>query len=278
MGIFDNCIFACDVDATLMDEGYINPRNIEKIDFFVKEGGCFAITSGRGLVAARPIVSRLNSVSKCVLANGSMVYDFEESKVLHEDIIPICDYSAIEYILNSDKDVGVEFYSGDSVFTLQSTNELVVHQTYEKFCADVISFEDAKKLKISKFILMFRDEAHREEIKEKLKSINTESRFVDTGVVVDNVFYAYYEMLPPGVDKFSGINNLKRILGFDNGLIFAMGDYYNDIEMLAGADIAAVPAGTPDDVSKYADFVAGACKDGAVADFIDYLTNKFSKD
>ena len=102
------------------------------------------------------------------------------------------------------------------------------------------------------------------------------SRFVDTCATVDSVFYSYYEMLPPDVDKLSGINNLKKILGFEKGMIFAMGDYYNDIEMLKGADIAAVPKGTPDDISQYADFVAGTCKDGAVADFIDYLTSKFS--
>ena len=29
MGLFDGCLLACDIDGTLVDDGYINPRNIE---------------------------------------------------------------------------------------------------------------------------------------------------------------------------------------------------------------------------------------------------------
>ena len=36
MGKFDNCILACDIDGTLVANGYINPKNIEKIG---KNGG-----------------------------------------------------------------------------------------------------------------------------------------------------------------------------------------------------------------------------------------------
>ena len=31
MGIFENCILASDIDNTLVADGYINPKNIEKI-------------------------------------------------------------------------------------------------------------------------------------------------------------------------------------------------------------------------------------------------------
>ena len=50
-----------------------------------------------------------------------------------------------------------------------------------------------------------------------------------------------------------------------------MGDYYNDLEMIKKADISAATDNAPEDVKLYADFVAGRCEDGAVADFIDYL-------
>ena len=51
-----------------------------------------------------------------------------------------------------------------------------------------------------------------------------------------------------------------------------MGDYYNDLEMIKKADVSAVPEDAPEDIKAYADFIAGSCEDGAVADFIDYLT------
>ena len=33
MGIFENCILASDIDNTLVADGYINPRNVEKRKF-----------------------------------------------------------------------------------------------------------------------------------------------------------------------------------------------------------------------------------------------------
>ena len=44
MGIFSGCLFACDIDGTLLINGVINPRNIEKIEYFVSEGGCFSLS------------------------------------------------------------------------------------------------------------------------------------------------------------------------------------------------------------------------------------------
>ena len=41
MGIFDGCLLACDVDGTLVENGNINPKNIEKIEYFMSEGGHF---------------------------------------------------------------------------------------------------------------------------------------------------------------------------------------------------------------------------------------------
>ena len=46
MGIFSGCLLACDIDGTLMVNGEINPRNIEKIDFFMNEGGYFSLSTG----------------------------------------------------------------------------------------------------------------------------------------------------------------------------------------------------------------------------------------
>ena len=43
--------------------------------------------------------------------------------------------------------------------------------------------------------------------------------------------------------------------------------------MIKKADISAVPADTPEDIKAHADFIAGSCEDGAVADFIDYLAS-----
>ena len=77
--------------------------------------------------------------------------------------------------------------------------------------------------------------------------------------------------------RFSTLEKLCAIAGIKKGGLFAIGDYYNDLEMIKNADVSAVTADTPDDIKQYADFIAGSCRDGAVADFIDYLSENISK-
>ncbi|NLA86727.1 MAG: HAD hydrolase family protein, partial [Clostridiales bacterium] len=53
--------------------------------------------------------------------------------------------------------------------------------------------------------------------------------------------------------------------------IMAIGDYYNDLELIETAAVGAVPAGAPDDLKQCADLVVCSCENGAVADFIEYI-------
>ena len=82
MGIFSGCLFACDIDGTLMSSGKINPRNIEKIEFFMNEGGYFSLSTGRTVGAVGPVLDKIKRVSPSVVANGCMIYDYENKKAL----------------------------------------------------------------------------------------------------------------------------------------------------------------------------------------------------
>ena len=46
--------------------------------------------------------------------------------------------------------------------------------------------------------------------------------------------------------------------------------------MLKAADVAAVPVDSPEDVKALADFITGTAENGAVADFIEYLSVRLS--
>ena len=56
--------------------------------------------------------------------------------------------------------------------------------------------------------------------------------------------------------------------------MFAIGDYYNDLEMIKIADVGAALAESPDEVKAVAKKVVCEAKNGAVAEFIDYLTER----
>ena len=66
-------------------------------------------------------------------------------------------------------------------------------------------------------------------------------------------------------------------MGIKDGCCYAIGDYYNDLEMIQTADIGAALVDSPDEVKAVATVVVGSVQNGAVADFIDYLTERKRK-
>jgi hydroxymethylpyrimidine pyrophosphatase-like HAD family hydrolase len=84
--------------------------------------------------------------------------------------------------------------------------------------------------------------------------------------------HIYYEQMPLGVNKGTGLKKLCEILKIKEGGFFTVGDFYNDLEMLKVADVSATVENAPEDIKEIVNFVGGRCLDGGVADFIEYLS------
>ena len=272
MGVFSGCLLACDIDGTLMANGKINPRNVEKIEYFMSEGGYFSLSTGRTVGAVGPVLSIIKRVSPSVVANGCMIYDYENKKVLDELFLPEDEYYIAKKVLDMGLNVGIEAHSGETILNLNTTQETLDHQEYEWISGEEVTFEEASRYRWNKVVYLFDNDKDLAAVKELIAGESSSSRFIDTSAVIGGRKRNYYEQFPAGVSKASELDKLKKMLKIDNGCYFAMGDYYNDLEMIKAADISAVPSETPEDIKAYADFVAGKCEDGAVADFIDYLT------
>ena len=273
MGRFDNCLLACDIDGTLMINGYINPKNIEKIEYFMSEGGKFSLSTGRSIGAISDVLRQVKRISPSVVANGCMIYDYENEKILYEKVLPKEDYNIADIIIKSDVDVGAEIHCGSEVFTLRRNDATTVHQVYEKFEAPDTSYDIVSQKKWHKAIYIFENAEDRETIKNLIADKIKYCNLIESCAVIDGIFRNYLEQVPIGVSKASALKTLCNIMNIKEGGLFAIGDYYNDTEMLRLADISAVPCDSPDEVKELAKHITCKCDDGAVADFIDYLTN-----
>lgn len=277
MGIFDGCILACDVDDTLVDSGYINPKNIEKIDFFMSEGGTFSLSTGRAPCAVSPVIKELKKVSPSVTANGAVIYDFENNCILFQSVLPKEDYYIVQMIEELPRDIGIEIHCGLDALVTKRTAETDDHERYEEFEAIFTTFNEAKNRNWNKVLYTCNSPEERDWLNEFVSKQKVSCDFIQTSAAIDGRMRYYFEQVPRGVSKISALKKLCDILKIKQGGLFAIGDYYNDVPMIKEADISAATDGAPDDVKQYADYIATTCEDGAVADFIDFLTEKFKK-
>ncbi len=76
----------------------------------------------------------------------------------------------------------------------------------------------------------------------------------------------YLEIMPGKASKTSAINCLQKKFNVDKTEIIAMGDNYNDIDMIEYAGLGIAMGNAPEDVKKHADYVTSTNDEDGVAE------------
>ncbi|MBO5873025.1 MAG: HAD-IIB family hydrolase [Clostridia bacterium] len=277
MAIFDNCVLASDIDGTLVDSGFISPRNLEAIDFFRKNGGTFIISTGRSATALGQVFRLMDKsiVGPSVVLNGGMIYDFSKNKAIYAKVLDEETKALASFVKANYSDVGIEVHSNTEVYSVNATFETEFHEDYELLEREYVTVDEIIDKPWNKVLYTFKSEEERQVLKRQLiEMAKGRCVFVETEINFEGRHHLYLEQLPLGTSKGNALRELRKILSIRDGGLFVIGDYYNDVAMLKEGDIASTPSGAPEELKKMANFVGGSCREGAVADFIEYLTNR----
>lgn len=274
MGKFDGCLLACDIDGTLLYGNTLPERNIKRVKDFVSEGGVFSLSTGRSAIALSDVTTKIDCISPSVLSNGCVIYDFKKGIPVSQKYLSGSSLQLAKQIIERG-DIGVEMHTADSIFVPVRSMSSDIHEEYEHMSAVFTDFNSVKDKKINKIIYFIEHEYQRKLLDETSKGYTDECNFYNTCSFIGGIKQNYFEQLPKGVSKAEALLALVKNSNIKKGGFFAIGDYYNDVEMLKAADISAVPCDSPDDVKAVATYITGSAADGAVADFIDYLEEIF---
>lgn len=269
---FENCLLVSDIDGTLMEMGYINPKNLAAIEEFISLGGTFCIATGRCVPAIEHIVCNFKNLTHAIVYNGGMIYDYTKRAPIMERTLEDSDKEFFKILLERIPELGVEIYCGNDLYMINWSEACQVHFDYERLSYKMATYEQLEKLKWNKAMCYYKADFSETEIDKlinEFKGVNCE--YTRAAFSINGVDYRGYEQLPGGANKGFALGKLSSLLGIPSGKTFAIGDYYNDTAMLKAADISACPSESPEDIKQLVDFVGCACRDGAVADFIEYL-------
>lgn len=257
-------LIVSDLDGTLIGaNAKIPQRNLDALERFKKNGGNFAIATGRSVVSGALYYDSLAPNAPSVLLNGSVIYDFQTKTCIREIGLPKQAIDYLNIIAERFPKVGFEIFANDRVFCGRNNSYITAHIEREQFYCPACHPEEISQTWCK--ILFAADP----EIIDKAQQFTRE--FVHPGVVFVKSADFYMEMLPEHADKGTGIEKLSEITGIAIQNIYAIGDYYNDEQMLKTAGKAVVPSNAPDDIKALADLVVCSCEEGAVADLIEYI-------
>lgn len=283
MAIFDGILLMSDVDGTLLSgTSQMSPFNVEKINYFVKNGGLFSLATGRCVDACRELLSDLGiSLSApAATVNGTVIYDYETEKVVASTGIDDYTKNIIVELSKIDNPLlGIEIHSREKVIDARINHKIEIHNLYENLHPLEMTCEQALGYEWNKLLFAFEDGYTREMLREDLIAMGVSpDQIIFTNAYLGDGVHDYLEVNPEGADKGTGVRMLADELGVDMKNVYAIGDFNNDVPMLKVVGHPAVVGGAPQHIKDLAEFVSCDAADGAVGRFIDYIEERIKSD
>ncbi len=261
-------LIASDIDGTINNKArQLVERNYNAIHRFVDElGGNFTLASGRSPESMRKHFKRLNIPDgKAIVINGAGIYDFAEEKMIWSSPFNEHCIDIVRKTVKKMPFLAFQVISDKVVYIFRPTPSarlLAINARYPiKYFYD---FEKIPKDKWYKVIFTG--------IPPEMTRV---SRFVEgLSSTTENLMFSSpwsYEMVNEDTNKGKAVLKLAEILGVKKENTAAIGDYYNDYEMLRQVGLPACCGQAPKGMKDIAKLVTCHCNDGAVADLIEYV-------
>ncbi|MEE1002494.1 MAG: HAD-IIB family hydrolase [Acutalibacteraceae bacterium] len=264
----EDYLLVTDLDGTLYkNQNFIPKINLEAINKFENLGGKFTICTGRGVNTAEFISQEIEFNCPLIVNGGHTFYDYYKDKAVLNVNLPESAKDFVALLKNEFPNAGIEIYSDRKIFCLNVNDVTREHLSYEKVDFIESTLEEVCELDWQK--VLFEDE---EEEINKIREFARENCPDDIRLMDTN--RKFMEFATTFTDKGTAVLTLADMLDIPHSNVCAIGNYYNDLEMIEAAGIGAVVNDSPADLKAKADYItAKDCADGALSEFIDYIIN-----
>ena len=260
-------LVASDIDGTLNSKARKLPkRNGRAIDKFIEEGGYFTLASGRPISSLERAWKTVQTSCPAVALNGGLIYDFKERKVIKKLSIPKAGQEFVKKIAKEfsgicSVDVGV--FGAETAYIVKHGSFSFCQVFFDRVPHKVTSFDNIPDDDWCKVIFWGFPPAIKR-LKEEAAKHPEVGNFMSSSIVS-------FEMLAPGVHKGTGVMTLAAMLGVKEKYTAAIGDYFNDWDMLKTVAFPACAGQAPKEIHEICKLVACHCNNGCVADLLEHL-------
>ncbi len=220
-----------DLDGTLLrDDKTISERTKEAVKRFEAAGGRFSFATGRGIHASRRYFQELGLRTPLVLLNGSLLYDPVTDREL---VVHPLDPEAVAAVWPLLEEAGLDIlvHQTRRAVVRELTPRIEEHLHLDGITVDVRP--DLSPATCGTLVKILS-------IGEPEQMERAEAAIAAAGLPVTVVrsFRTYLEVLSPISGKGTGLRALLAHLGIPRERVLAVGDYLNDIDLLAEAGLA----------------------------------------
>ena len=267
---FENWFVVSDIDGTLNDK-FRRPvhRNQEAIKKFTELGGNFTLASGRLQSSLERNYNRITANQPAVVLNGAGIYDYKKREMIWRNTIGEKGREFVKYIstefdeLFKSVDIGV--YFDDHVYVVKSGLFQKITTSVDKSSHEYVKSIDEVPEDGWMKVIFWSNPFTIAKLNNLIKDMeNPDANFMLSSIMT-------LEMLQKDTHKGVGIMRLADMLGIEKSHVAAIGDYYNDWDMLKTVGLPACAGQAPSAIHKICKFEACHCNQGCVADLLEYI-------
>lgn len=240
-------LVAIDLDGTLLtDEHEISDKTKTILHQYKKAGGTIILCTGRGPSNTLPYMEELGMEGLVITHNGAVTVHSRDRERVYcstfdiNAVRPLIEYSrrgGLHFDLCTPFDMYTEIYG-------EAEKEM-----YDAFLLKPHVVEDAGKLneKFVKFTF-YGQPSQIARAWEDFRDSDLPLQFILSGD-------KFIDVMNPDVNKGTALRKAAEDLGVAREEVVAIGNYFNDMEMLQWAGVGVAMDNSPDELKKQADFV-----------------------
>ena len=247
-GIMYKIVF-CDIDGTLLNSKIVvTPKTRECVLALNEKGKRFVIASGRSPSGIYPIMQKNGFCFPMVTCSGALILD-ENRKTVYENGIDISTVRRlIDYIESERMKTTWCIYTGDDWYVKDKSDPKVIR---EEEIIESYAFEgtvDSIGAATVHKLLCICDPGGSAEVEEKISAAFPEVNAVRSSDIL-------VEIMNRGVNKAESVKLYCDHLGISPEEAIAIGDNYNDIEMLEAVGLGVVMGNAPEEIKRRFSFI-----------------------
>ena len=280
MGKFTGVLLASDFDNTLIytEEALrtgapvppLPERNRRALEYFMAQGGRFAVSTGRALAAFIKYADMVPMNAPGVVCNGAALYDFGTGEYLETALL---DRKALERgqaVLDRFPEAAVEAYHIDNVIHAVQPNRFTrQHEHLTK--VGVTEAPSLLEVPLPLGKLLF--EAEHQTLEAVVSFLRDRGWAGDYELIFSG--QTLLEMTVKGANKGGMVRRLARHLGVSMEHVYCVGDEANDIPMLTAAREGFAPANCIPAVRACGATIVCDAREGALADVVECLGGRY---
>jgi len=270
-------LLAIDVDGTLItDHGSITDKVSNALEKAVSLNWEVVIASGRTYHAAKPIIEKLPFIRYAVMSNGACIMDVQNFEVVHIEKLPS---SLVETVICVMREHGAIPVSYDS----NVEDQQVYYDTLEGACKYFEWFirEDPRCVKVKDVMNYTGDimQINMLDSKDIIFSVKEALTEIEATVITlpfesvhfggKNHDYWFMQIVGKGAKKNIALKRVAELLRIPEGRLIAVGDNYNDTDMIKDADIGVAMENAPEEVKKLAKVIVASNNHSGLAQVVN---------